>query len=282
MPAVHDDPGRTRRLRRVRVAAALAASVAGLAALATPSSPAGTGGPALLPDLVTLPVHQADLVVTSERGRRLLRFANEIGNRGTGPLEVFPSAASTNCDGDGDPSNDRAGAQRLFADTNGSGLFERGTDGVGAEVPFGCIRYHAAHDHWHVLRSAAYLLRTDPGGRLAASSGKVGFCHGDNRLVRAGPGVPPEPVYPFGSLTPRRCDEFATQGVSVGYADLYGIDVPGQHLGLRNVRDGRYCLVSRADPSDLLDESEERNNVRRTAIRLRPGRLEVKRLGRGC
>ena len=92
----------------------------------------------------------------------MFRFTNEIGNRGNGPLEIQPSAESLDCDGDGDPANDRDATQRVFADSNGTGLFERGTDGVAAERRFGCMRYHPAHDHWHVLDIATYELRREP------------------------------------------------------------------------------------------------------------------------
>jgi hypothetical protein len=274
--------GRRRTARRLSAALALALAAAAAVSAGGAATAPARGGAALLPDLVTLPVEARDIVVTRERGRPVLRFSNRIANRGAGPLEAFPSAASTNCDGDGDPANDRVASQRVFADANASGWFERGIDTVASERAFGCVRYHPAHDHWHVLRSAAYTLRREPGGRRSARSRKVGFCHGDNVLVRPGPGVPAEPVYPFGSLAPRRCDEHATQGISVGYADLYALDLPGQALPIDGLGRGRYCLVSRADPENLLVEREERNNARRTRVAVRPGSLSVRKLRGGC
>ena len=266
-----------------RPAAAIAAALllAATAAIGGPRAEAGAGAP-LLPDLVTLSIHGDELLVAHERGHVVLRLANEIGNRGDGPLEIFPSVASSDCDGDGGPSNDRDASQRVFEDTNASGVFERGVDAVASERRFGCVRYHPAHEHWHVLRSARYELRREPRGGLVASSRKLGFCHGDNRLAFPGPGTPAEPLYPFGSLAPRRCDASATQGISVGYADVYALDLPGQQLRIDDLSAGRYCLVSRADPDGLLEEVDERNNVRRTLIRLRPGSLGVRRLPGSC
>ena len=222
----------------------------------------------LPPDLVTLSVGPDDLHLASEHGRRVLELSNEISNRGAGPLEVFPSAASANCDGDGDPANDRDASQRVFADSNGSGAFERGTDAVASERLFGCMRYHVAHDHWHVLDFARYELRSEATGKLAASTRKVGFCLGDNRRAFAGPLSPETPGLPLRLDDETPCDSMATQGLSVGWADIYLYYVPGQQIEIETVPDGRYCLVSRADPRDLLDELSELNNVRRTRIEL--------------
>jgi subtilase family serine protease len=46
----------------------------------------------------------------------------------------------------------------------------------------------------------------------------------------------------------------------VGWGDTYEATVPGQHLNLTSVPDGRYALRSTADPDNLLVESNERNN----------------------
>ena len=255
-----------------------------LAALAmAASAPAKGPQPQVLaPDLATLPIGAHDLRALVEHRTPVLRLANEIMNRGPGPLEIFPSTASTGCDGDSDPTNDRTASQRLFADTNSSGAFERGFDGVASERAVGCVHYHAAHAHWHVLDSAEYELRSSPDGPLAARTRKVGFCLGDNRLAFPGAGVPVAPVYPFGSQSTVPCDAAATQGLSVGYADRYAPGLPGQQLELSGLERGRYCLIARADPRRLLAELDERNNARRTLIRLRPEVPSVRRIAGRC
>ena len=266
----------------VGVIVALAAAL-GVAYLLTASRGAQAGGTAVLPpDLVTLAIEEADLAVTAERGRTLLRFSNQIGNVGAGPLEVFPSAASTGCDADFNPHNDRAASQRLFADTNGSGSFEREADAVAAERLFGCLRYHPAHDHWHTLAFARYELRRERNNRLVRSRRKVGFCIADFRLAHPTASSPPEATYPFGSTAERGCDERATQGLSPGWADLYRLTLPGQQLDVGELRRGRYCLITRADPLDLLAEADEDNNVRRLRIALSPRRLGVRKLESAC
>ena len=126
----------------------------------------------------------------------MLRLSNEIGNQSNGPLEVFPGAVSANCDGDGDPANDRDASQRIFADSNGSGLYEPGIDAIASERMFGCMRYHAAHDHWHVLDIARYELRREATGKLVAQSQKIGFCLTDTRIAFPSAAAPPAPDLP--------------------------------------------------------------------------------------
>ena len=271
-------------IKRTGPTAAVALCAAlGLGSLlaASPGAHAG-GATALPPDLVTLAIGQEDLTVKAEEGRTVLRLSNEIANVGTGPLEVFPSAASSDCDGDSDAEHDRAASQRLFADTNSSGAFERESDEVASERAFGCLRYHPAHEHWHTLDFARYELRREPAGRLVRARRKFGFCIADFRLSHPSAASPSESYYPFGSGVERGCDELATQGLSVGWADLYGFSLPGQELDVDGLRRGRYCLISRADPRGLLAEEEERNNVRRVRIHLRPRQLEVRRLATPC
>ena len=117
-----------------RLAAPLAVAVAVLVpATGTPEAGAGVNA-RLLPDLVTMRISKPDLVL--EAGK--LRLSNEIGNRGRGPLEIYPSATSNNCDGDGNASNDRDVSQRMFLDSNGDGVFRRSQDTESDHHRFGC------------------------------------------------------------------------------------------------------------------------------------------------
>lgn len=257
-----------------------AASIAAIAAILA-AAPASGGPAGLTPDLVTLPIEQKNLVVSVEDKKVLLRFSNEIGNQGNGPLEIFPGDVSTNCDGDGDPLNDRDASQRLFADSNADGLFERDVDTPASENRVGCMRYHAVHDHWHVLQVARYELVRERGAKVVALSRKVGFCLVDGRNAYPGVGSPTTPLYPYDSQS-QGCDENATQGLSPGWADLYTYAVAGQQLNIGNLRRGRYCLTSEADPLDLLDELDEENNVTRARLMLRPNRYTARKLPGAC
>jgi len=57
------------------------------------------------------------------------------------------------------------------------------------------------------------------------------------------------------------------------WGDLYGARVSGQELDVTSLAEGAYCLVSRADPENRLQESNERNNIRTTRIELRGDRV---------
>jgi hypothetical protein len=240
-----------------------------------PGAGAGTN-PRLLPDLITMKISQSDLALDG----RKLRLSNEIGNRGRGPLEIYPSASSNNCDGDGDPSNDRDVHQRIFLDSNGDGVFHRSQDTGFEHHLFGCEQYHPAHHHWHVLDFSRYKLIRMKTGRTVATSTKIGFCIIDTDHAFGGvPGSPAQRHYPTGSGV---CDEDSIDGLSVGWADTYSYYLPGQELNVTGLRRGRYCLVSTADPDGLLRESNNSNNARRTLIALHPATHIVKRVASDC
>jgi hypothetical protein len=249
--------------------------------LALSSSATAGGAAALPPDLVTIGAGPEDLMISWEKKRTLLRFTNEVGNDGIGPLEIAPSAASGDCDGDADPANDRDASQRVYEDSDTSGDFTPG-DAVASERRFGCMRFHPAHNHWHTLDFASYELRSEPRGKIVAARQKVGFCVVDTQRPFPGAGGPPTPVYPHGSSSPTGCDSTAVQGLSVGWSDVYALALPGQQLRIDRLRRGRYCLVSEADPRDLLAESDEGNNVTRTRLAIRPRRLTVRPVNGAC
>jgi Lysyl oxidase len=262
----------------LRLAVPVGAATAILAlAAATMAPDAGAGtNPRLLPDLITMKVSQDDLVLSGEK----LRLSNEIGNRGRGPLEIYPSPSSSNCDGDGNPSNDRDMYQRIFLDSNGDGVFHRSQDTASEHHLFGCEQYHPAHHHWHVLDFSRYKLLRKRTGRTVATSTKIGFCIIDTDHAFGGmPGSPSQGHYPAGSGD---CNASSIDGLSVGWADTYTYSLPGQQLNVSGLRHGRYCLISTADPDNHLRESNNSNNARRTLIALHPAKHVVKRVGGDC
>jgi hypothetical protein len=269
-------------VRRIGLAAlvALATAAAIVILLAVSRVEADPGD--LPPDLVTLAIQQEDMLIQVDGDQTLLRFTNEIGNRGNGPLEVYPSDESDNCDGDDDPTNDRDASQRVFADSNGDGAFERDTDAVAYERKFGCMRFHAAHNHWHVLDISSYELRREPGGNLFAHTRKVGFCLTDARRAFPSAVTPDVSTYPINPAEVTGCQSVTTQGISSGWADAYVLALPGQDFDITGIPRGQYCLITRADPTGVLDELDEDNNVRRVHIVLRPSKLIVRRLDSPC
>ena len=125
---------------------------------------------------------------------------------------------------------------------------------------------------------ARYELRRLHSGRTVARATKVAFC-----TVDSDPAFPGLPRIAGRALLPQGgCDESSTLGVSVGWADEYYYGLPGQALDITGVKAGRYCLVSTGDPSNLLRESNNSNNRRRTRIELRPGKHVVKTLPGPC
>jgi Lysyl oxidase len=202
-----------------------------------------------------------------------LRLTTEIANTGRGPLELRPRAAD--CDGNGDPRDDRLSYQRVYQDADANGVFEARTDTVYRDRFAGCMRFHPAHDHWHFRGFAAYSLINERNGRTVASTSKVSFCaiDTDPRWLRL-PGFPTLGAYVD-------CAATKPQGISVGWGDIYGAGVPGQALDLTSVGRGRYCLVTLADPGGRVLELNEANNGAGTSIALLGG-TRVRSRNRPC
>jgi hypothetical protein len=214
--------------------------------------------------------------------RKLLRLSNEVGNRGAGPLEVVPGTKGEpgSC-----PDGQYEAVQRVFGETNGVPGFQRTggpPDAVDHEEIFGCMRYHAApgHDHWHVLDFAKYELYRERRG-IRVTARKVGFCVIDTE--RAFPSVlgsPTESFYLSGCGGPGVAPTI--EGLSVGWADVYFFGLPGQSLKINHLHRGRYCLVSTADPGNMIEESNEGNNEVQVRLKLRPRKLKARVLKGAC
>jgi hypothetical protein len=173
------------------------------------------------------------------------------------------------CNHNGDPADDRASWQRIYRDGNGDGRFTRGVDLRFRTRSAGCTRYHVAHRHWHFDALAEYAVRpVFSAGPLLAGGKKTSSCVLDTRhRLSTAPGSPRRKYY-------GGCRRDSVGGISIGWGDLYGAKVSGQELDVTSLADGAYCLVSRADPENRLQESNERNNVRTTRIELSRDRVD--------
>ena len=116
-------------------------------------------------------------------------------------------------------------------------------DAVASERRFGCMRYHPAHDHWHVLDISAYELRREP-RRQALRAHAQGRLLPDRRPARL-----PEPGHAADldlSDQPARIRPAAsrspTQGISPGWADAYLLAAPGP--GARRHRASRAATTA--------------------------------------
>jgi Lysyl oxidase len=271
----------TRRGVAVRIAtvATAAAALTLLAAFGRVPIADSAVGDDLLPDLRTLPA--AELYVSGSGTE--LRLSNTVGNRGVGPLEIFPEqTAGGDCDGNGDVDNDREAFQRVYkdsADAASLGFYDYHFDTDSSYEFVGCMVFHAAHNHWHFENFADYVLR-DGSNRVVARSSKVSFCIADGSKVYPRiPGAFPYVWYPVPSGT---CTATSTEGLSVGWADTYTAATQGQSIDISDVAAGSYCLVSRADRRDLLRETRNTNNAYRTPILLDPDAGTVAVLGGKC
>ncbi len=261
----------------VLAAGALIALAGASGSPASPAAPvpAGVGGD-LLPDMRTQPFEELFVQGTK------LRLSNTIANRGVGPLEIYPEpTVGGDCDGDGNPNNDRIAFQRVFqdsADPRSPGYFVRNQDTASTSHEVGCMVYHPAHSHWHFEDFALYVLRRESDGAPVARSTKVSFCVIDTDHPFAGlPGSPGSSHY--GN---HGCGANSVEGLSVGWADTYGAFLEGQDIPVAGVAAGDYCLISRADPVNRLSELNDSNNTFRTPIHLDPAAHQVQTLPGAC
>lgn len=203
----------------------------------------------LLPDVTTNPAYLLDTEVRDDiqEGRVFLTLSNATANIGDGPLEVYGVAPKDH----GDESTQPV-MQRIYR-----------SDGSSYEVEAGVFVYHPTHEHTHLANWARYRLREvlegDGVGPVVAKSEKTSFCLLDSIVYDDSlPGVPGFPVY----VT---CD-VGTQGISVGYQDLYDKSLPDQWIDITGVPDGTYWLESEVDPANHIIEKDESNNTARVKV----------------
>ena len=233
------------------------------------SSPATAGSPSgdsLLPDLVVEPPTDIILQRAPADKRTFLRFSHTTANQGVGPLEIYPDLNTDTCGEAGDRG--RVAYQAIFQDSNANGTFQRDLDTETVSEPVGCMIYHDVHSHYHFEDFAQYELYRVKSGLLKETSDKVSFCVVDilNPYPDL-PGSPGEQFYGFANCG----EDSGVHGISVGWADIYGSNTPGQEFDVSERNPGRYCLVAYTDPADRLREvapGGEDNNIQTVQIRV--------------
>jgi hypothetical protein len=220
------------------------------------------------------PLAPNQLSISTSNRHEKLNFAFSPENIGTGPLEVKP--VQEDCNNDGNANNDRTASQNVYGDTNGNGVYDPpdtsdplGPDGIVRTRTVGCFTFdaRAGHMHWHFENYAKYRLLSLK-GKVLAKRTKVGFCLTDDTSVETLPGTPDTRIYVS-------CDDLVTQGISVGWADVYHAFIAGQSIVIDRVAEGRYCLVQRADPKGQLQESDTTDNQTRLRIRIQGTRVQA-------
>lgn len=206
----------------------------------------------LLPDMMVNPHRLNDHELRNDivPGRVHLTLSNATPNIGDGPLEVVGGAVA----------GDRQRVKQRIYRSDGSSFTRRA----------GFFVFHPEHDHTHLEDWAIYRLREvlpgDGVGAIVVEGEKTSFCLLDSAVYDSGlPGFPGSPQY-FSCGT-------GTQGVSVGFQDVYDKSLPDQWIDVTGVTDGTYWLESEVDPENHVLEKDETNNLARIKVTLELGNL---------
>ncbi|MEL7471673.1 MAG: lysyl oxidase family protein [Planctomycetota bacterium] len=200
----------------------------------------------LLPDIVTRQsdLFDNDIVTNISPGRTHLRLSNGTANSGVGKLHLF-----------GGPSNGD-GTQQVF-----QRVYR--TDGSHWDRVAGNFVFHPGHNHIHFEDWAIYRLREilpgDGVGPIVAEGKKTSFCIIDLGVYDSSiPGFLPGGEFNTCGST--------TQGLSVGWIDIYSKFLTDQNIDITDVPDGEYWLESTANPDGLALEHSLSNNTARVKV----------------
>jgi hypothetical protein len=216
-----------------------------------------------LPDLYTLPPYDLRLLRDDSTGRVIIRFSNAIANLGPGTLELRGRMDSST--GVVDVS------QRIFTNALEDDVTYQ-ENGVGQ------FHFHDEHEHWHWDGFSLYEVYSIlPDGSLEElifSSDKVGYClRDDGRVEDLIENNPSE--FPTQERRYQGCGP-AIQGLSIGWADIYAHDTPGQWVDVTGLPEGEiYALLSTTDPYNLIHEVDKTNNTTTIYFRLHVTQVET-------
>lgn len=183
---------------------------------------------------------------------RCLRFSYGVRNTGLGPMELFTGQGN---------QLERELFQRIYLAQGGS-----------IERPAGVAKYHKTHAHFHHDAAVGLqLLRVESRvtGDLSEAGAKrtKGFAH-RNELLRDW-----ERFYPTGTMN--------GIGLLPGWADIYEWDRPGNYIDFGLNGDGYYVVRMWADPVGGIEESNERDNLGYTYLKVTGPEVELLEAGRG-
>jgi hypothetical protein len=192
-----------------------------------------------------------------------LRFDSVVGNVGAAPFQI-----ALHMPKDGEDAGSTT--QVVF-----------NQDGTATERPLqGGLALDARKDHSHLhFDDFVYfqLYKADGSGRPDIASGEIAqgekqsfyitdvqqFDHvnGENRAAA-------DKLAMKGRVDSNIVKADVHQGISVGYADVYGAGIAGQSLDVGDIAPGRYVLRESFDPNDEALEQHERNNTADTLIEI--------------
>jgi Lysyl oxidase len=229
----------------VRAAVLLVTALAFMPAFGGGDVRAATGD-RLLPNLT--PLQASDLRTEVSGSQTFLRFTTTSWNDGAGALELRPGEVDTG-------AGKQKVLQRIYLEGGGS-----------TDVPINTwFQYHPSHNHIHLDDYARYDLVSAADRTVVTTGNKVTFCIIDTtRMNTRLPGAPKKAQYTTCNAT--------RQGMSVGWGDQYRYNLAGQSLDVTGLT-GDFILRITVDPSGLLLETNDLDNVSERSIRLVGGRL---------
>lgn len=245
--------------RRLVIRLVVVAGIVGILNGVLPVAPAAAATDKL-PDLKIGRVTDFSIQRTAS-GRRLLRFSGMMMNVGRGPLEIRGRRAST---------KKPWIVEQVIYRTNGTKRRVRTT---------ATMRYAGdGHNHWHVRQMMSYHLWSTHG---TSRDAKIGFCFFDtNRRTISLPGAPRARKYGKNGCGTRG-SLHTSNGISVGWADLYPAKFAFQWIDITGLPAGTYMVRGAVDLYDKFQESSETNNCTWSRISFKATGSKVKVLASG-
>jgi hypothetical protein len=245
------------------VSAAAPSLHVGLGLADDPAAPRATSKPGrsvdLVPDLI--PFAPYDYHFATLGGRTILRFSATFWNAGRGALEINTDPNTSVADG---AEVRQVATQRLYQ--QGGGFRDQN---------IGTLLWHVPHAHYHYDNFGVHGLAPidlPPGSSAPTISQKTTFCLRDDTGVKAQGEAPRAAKHYYG------CKGYS-QGVSVGWADIYPWTLPDQYFDVTGLPAGTYRASFEIDPTGTFVESRRDNNVAGTLIELDVAKRSVKMLG---
>jgi hypothetical protein len=197
----------------------------------------------------------SDLYLQHGGGRVRLRATSDVRSRGKGPMELRGTRSGW---------HKMQVRQRIYR--TGAGHVDLPTR---ATLHFTDVGSYFGGSYWKVHQLARFeLWSLDAQHRLlhrVRVGPKLNYCLRDLELTRPGKRSPHVRHYPGCNQNPY--EDRVTLGTSVGWSDIYPADYDKQWIGVGGLR-GCFAFVMSVDPSNLLYESNERDNTSRRLIHL--------------
>jgi hypothetical protein len=209
----------------------------------------------LCPDLRMSPPY--DLHIDRRGKRRVLRAANSINSRGTGPAELFATRKGRYT---------ATATQKIWRRGGGKLTVRTGARSVFKFIP-GQGRY------WKYENAARFELWTVDGLLRPVKQVRTGpkqiYCLRDLKRTRAMARSPRRFHYPGCNRSGGMRQ--VTLGTSVGWSDIYPATYHENWIDVTRLR-GTFAFKHIADPKNGIWESDETNNEAITIVRLPSGR----------